>query len=72
MPSETDPVTRPLTPAQQQWLTRLYENFQSAQVALNDFTRYLMAEHQIPDDGGWEIAPDLTGFVRVGERTAKG
>ena len=54
---------RPLTAAQSATLRRLYASFQLAQANLNEFTRYLMEEHGVPDDGSWEIDSDLRAFL---------
>jgi len=64
--TETGPAAeRPLTEAQTAHLRRLYAVFEQAQRELNDFATYLMAEHGIADGAEWQLARDLTRFVRV-------
>ena len=56
-------LQRPLSTAQSATLRRLYASFQVAQANLNEFTRYLMEEHGVPDDGSWELDSDLSVFL---------
>jgi hypothetical protein len=55
---------RELSPAQAEHLRRLYLTFEQAQKQLNDFVQYLLDEHELEQQDGWQLAPDLARFVR--------
>jgi hypothetical protein len=56
---------KPLSAAAQKRLRALVEKRNAAQDSINEFVEFLQDEHGA--GAGWQIAPDLSAWVYVGE-----